>query len=80
MQLPKNWEKFLSQNLDIKEFYTKLNSLIKKSPAVTPGSELIFNVFNFMGPDDVKCVLYGEDPYPRSTSANGVAFWDMERL
>ena len=29
-------------------------------------------------PAKVKCVLYGEDPYPRVTSANGVAFWDME--
>lgn len=31
-----------------------------------------------MNPQQVTCVLYGEDPYPRAASANGVAFWDAE--
>jgi uracil-DNA glycosylase len=78
MHLPAAWEKFLSQNLDIKEFYTQLKKLLQESSAVTPRKELIFNVFNYMKPNEVKCVLYGEDPYPRITSANGVAFWDLE--
>jgi len=78
MRLPKSWEEFLAENFDIKEFYTQLDNLLMKPPAVTPRKELIFNVFNFTKPENVKCVLYGEDPYPRITSANGVAFWDME--
>ena len=55
-----------------------MNYFIKEQDTIIPREEQIFNVFNYMKPADVRCVLYGEDPYPRLTSACGVAFWDKE--
>lgn len=40
-----------------------------------PGPEKIFSAFS-LPVDQVKYVLIGESPYPRSQSANGYAFWD----
>ncbi|OGT37562.1 MAG: hypothetical protein A3F11_02695 [Gammaproteobacteria bacterium RIFCSPHIGHO2_12_FULL_37_14] len=40
-----------------------------------PGSKKIFNAFS-LGLNQVKYVIFGESPYPRSASANGYAFWD----
>lgn len=40
-----------------------------------PGPQKIFNAFS-QPLDQVKYVLFGESPYPRSESANGYAFWD----
>ncbi len=78
MKLPQNWELFLSEYLDMNQFYSELNILIRQSEQIMPYPELIFNVFQYMEPEQVKVVLFGEDPYPRLSSANGVAFWDAE--
>ena len=78
MRLPAIWEKYLSPTIELKLFYEKLDSFLNGVEFVTPQRELIFNVFHYVKPADVKCVLFGEDPYPRVTSANGVAFWDEE--
>jgi len=40
-----------------------------------PGKDAIFNAFS-IPPEQVKYILFGESPYPRSQSANGYAFWD----
>jgi uracil-DNA glycosylase len=40
-----------------------------------PGLTHIFGAFS-LPVEDVKYVLLGESPYPRSQSANGYAFWD----
>ena len=78
MRLPANWEIFLKDAMDFSVFYSELNTLLQKSDFITPQPELIFNVFHLVNPRDVRCVLFGEDPYPRRSSANGVAFWDAE--
>ena len=78
MQLPQNWQSFLSNKIDFNSFYKQLNTLIKQSDFIMPYPELIFNVFTLLKPEKVRCVLFGEDPYPRLASANGIAFWDTE--
>lgn len=78
MLLPPIWELFLKDHLNLAGFYADLSDLINESEQIIPASEQIFNVFNFMQPSQVKAVLFGEDPYPRISSANGVAFWDAE--
>jgi len=40
-----------------------------------PGHHNIFNAFS-LSLNETKYILFGESPYPRSTSANGYAFWD----
>jgi len=78
MQLPENWANFIKEILDLPEFYNQLNQFIGKHEYILPEKDKIFAVFNYMAPQKVKCVLFGEDPYPRITSACGVAFWDKE--
>ena len=53
-----------------------LNIFLSGFEQILPDYPLIFNVFKLIRPENVRCVLYGEDPYPRVTSACGVAFWD----
>jgi uracil-DNA glycosylase len=78
MKLPQDWENFLKNALDLDTFYKQLNQFITKYDNILPDSDKIFAVFYFIKPRDVSCVLFGEDPYPRETSACGVAFWDKE--
>lgn len=78
MQLPQKWKTLLSKEIDFTSFDTKLEHLINQSSFLTPKPEFIFNVFDQVTPEQVRCVLFGEDPYPRLNSANGIAFWDTE--
>jgi uracil DNA glycosylase len=78
MNLPREWERFLQTHIDTETLYLELDRFLNSFSAVMPARPQIFSVFNYMHPEQVRAVLYGEDPYPRSTSANGVAFWDAE--
>ncbi len=78
MRLSSNWENFLKDSYDIKTFYNELDAFIRKFKVIIPSKEMIFHAFDYVDPQNVKCVLFGEDPYPRITSACGVAFWDKE--
>ncbi len=78
MRLPETWERFLGSAWDIESFYRDLKRFLNSFETVLPQRELIFNAFHKVSPDEASCVIYGEDPYPRQTSANGIAFWDAE--
>lgn len=78
MRLPLLWENFLQKSMDLSTFYNQLDHFTKQYKTILPQKDKIFAVFNYINPHDVNCVLYGEDPYPRATSACGVAFWDKE--
>jgi len=41
-----------------------------------PGREKLFSAFSTMEPQDVRYILFGQDPYPRVDSATGYAFID----
>jgi len=77
-RLPQAWEMFLADILNLEEFYRDLDSFLCGFQSIIPEPELIFHVFRRIQPQQVRCVLYGEDPYPRITSACGIAFWDRE--
>jgi uracil-DNA glycosylase len=76
-KLPKKWEKVLSSFMEIKEFYEELE-LFLKNRDVFPEKDKIFNVFHKVSPEKVQIIFFGEDPYLRKTSANGIAFYDEE--
>ncbi len=78
MRLPREWELFLKDFLQLEEFYRKLDAFVRQFDSILPEPEKIFNVFHKVPPARVCCVLYGEDPYPRRESANGIAFWDAQ--
>ncbi len=78
MELPANWARCLDPYLNLDDFYRGLHSFTYRFGRIIPDSGRIFNAFEQTPPSRVRCVLYGEDPYPRPTSANGIAFWDAE--
>lgn len=78
MRLPSDWETLLEPFLNLDTFYQNLDTFLSSFDAVIPVKEKIFAVFRQVPAQNVCCVLYGEDPYPRATSANGIAFWDAE--
>jgi len=78
MRLPSEWEKFLESSFSLLPFYNQLQEFTDGFENLIPIKKNIFHVFDYMNPQDVRCVLFGEDPYPRFSSACGVAFWDKE--
>jgi len=78
MHLPRVWETFLNDGFDIGTFHKDLDGFLSRFETIIPEPSLIFQVFREMGPAEVRCVLFGEDPYPRRSSACGIAFWDKE--
>lgn len=78
MRLPPSWEIFLTPYFDLISFYKTLDLFISDLNNVIPDKNSIFKVFDYVQPEEVQCVLYGEDPYPRLSSACGIAFWDKE--
>ncbi len=78
MRLGYEWERFLEPYLSLEQWYIELDAFVNRFPQIMPIRSKIFSVFTYMKPEQVRVVLYGEDPYPRIRSANGVAFWDAE--
>jgi uracil-DNA glycosylase len=78
MYLPKVWQDILSKDFDIESFLTDLEDRVDRATHLIPDQQSVFKLFYLTEPHNVKCVLYGEDPYPRMSSANGIAFWDQE--
>jgi len=76
--LPEVWEKFLYDSQSLPEFYSAFGQFTGQFEVLCPSRDLIFAAFHSLEPEKVKVVLFGEDPYPRVTSANGLAFWDNE--
>lgn len=78
MRLPNSWETWLDQYINFNTFYNDLDKFVDRFDTIMPEHDKVFNVFTKMRPEEVRCVLYGEDPYPRIQSAIGIAFWDAE--
>lgn len=68
--IPSNWQFELSEE--------ELQNFLQHFDQIIPKPDYIFNAFRFVNPETVKCIILGEDPYPRSSSAYGVSFWDKE--
>lgn len=68
-----SWDKLIRAGLT-KIDPTYLEGLLTQ-PHWLPGINKIFNAFS-LPIDQVKYILVGESPYPRTESANGYAFWD----
>jgi len=41
---------------------------------IYPPKQMLFEVFNLIGPEDIEVVILGQDPYPKMGQANGIAF------
>ena len=61
-------------NLLDEQFISTLDNVLEKTPNISPKRELIFNFGRLCNYDDIKVVIIGQDPYPDSTAAMGLAF------
>ncbi len=71
-----SWKKFFDQERTqpyFKELEERYAREVKEH-TVFPSKENIFRVFRLSGPEDLKCVVLGQDPYPSPGMANGLAF------
>lgn len=78
MHLPDNWKLFLKGFINTDAHNRLLQNFLKDFQPIIPEKSKIYSVFQYVNPNQVKCILFGEDPYPRITSACGIAFWDRE--
>lgn len=75
-----SWESVL------KEAYASLDksyrTFLERDKDYFPDASNYFNAFKTLPPENVKYILFGQDPYPRRESAGGYAFIDekVERL
>lgn len=71
--VPKQWHPILSKALStLPPDYL----LFLKDGDYLPHNNRIFNAFKSLKPNEVKYILFGQDPYPRKESAIGYAFID----
>lgn len=65
-----------SWDIDISLISQSYLEFLEKNINYIPKKENIFNAFKTLKKNDVKYVLFGQDPYPRELSASGYAFID----
>lgn len=59
----------------LKQVGEKLTAHVDKAKKeITPPVDLIFNAFRLCSYDNIKCVVVGQDPYPKKGDAIGVSF------
>lgn len=59
---------------EFKEIFYKKDILECIEECTSPSKELIFNAFEGLEPENVKVLIIGQDPYPNSNKAHGMAF------
>ncbi len=68
-----NWLDFINQEQQ-KEYFNKINEVLKNKDTYFPKYEDIYNAFNLTPYDKIKVVLIGQDPYHDDDQAHGLAF------
>ena len=66
------WNDFI-KNESKKEYFVKIMNELEKSDFY-PKRDDIFNAFKLTEYDDVKVVIFGQDPYHEENQAHGLAF------
>jgi uracil-DNA glycosylase len=65
-----------SWKINLELLKSDYRDFLLKDHGYIPKKEHIFNAFKTLKMNDVKYVLFGQDPYPRAKSASGYAFID----
>jgi uracil-DNA glycosylase len=72
--VPMNWKPHLSEHRDrINEIGAKLQSLADAGERILPDKRLVFRALE-VAPEKVRVIVIGQDPYPNSQDACGLAF------
>lgn len=71
-----SWDKILYEEYD-KPYFSRLMASVDeeyRTNTVYPPKDKLFAALNYVSYDDVKVVIYGQDPYHGAGQANGMAF------
>jgi uracil-DNA glycosylase len=74
--LEDDWKEALSDEFN-KEYYKELMKFVEDEYnrcEVFPPKECVFSALNYTALKDVKCVIFGQDPYHNDGQAHGLAF------
>lgn len=71
--LPDKWQNLLQDELQ-KPYLKRLLAFLENEPKVLPKQPDLFRALQLVGPDEVKVVILGQDPYHGENQANGLAF------
>ena len=76
IQLHSEWKAFLKEELNSNNFQVIISALAidRKSYAIFPANDLIFNAFKLTRPSNIKVVILGQDPYHGKGQAHGLSF------
>ncbi|MGL5640085.1 MAG: uracil-DNA glycosylase [Mycoplasmoidaceae bacterium] len=69
-----DWKEFIDQLCIKHKDFLKIIENEYKQKTIFPKQELIFNCFNYFDKDELKIVIFGQDPYHGIGQANGLAF------
>ncbi|MGL4617258.1 MAG: uracil-DNA glycosylase [Mycoplasmoidaceae bacterium] len=69
-----DWKEFIDQLCIKHEEFLKIVENEYNKKTIFPKKELIFNCFNYFNKDELKVVIFGQDPYHGFGQANGLAF------
>ena len=72
--VPKSWEPILLPALEALE--REYREWILRGEGYIPSRDRLLAAFSTMEPEDLRYILFGQDPYPREESAIGYAFID----
>lgn len=78
--ITKNWFELLKNELNSKEF-KELQTFLNNEYAtykIYPEAKNVFNALNLVKYDDVKVVIFGQDPYHQPHQAHGLCFSVLE--
>ncbi|MEN8138808.1 MAG: uracil-DNA glycosylase [Bacteroidota bacterium] len=76
VKIPDSWKDLLKDELE-KEYFSELIEFVEneyRTQTIFPPEEHIFSAFDYCGPDDLKVVILGQDPYHGRGQANGLCF------
>lgn len=76
LRLSRNWYNLLEEEFS-KNYFLSLQNFLNKeyqTKTIYPKVEDVFNALNFVKYDDVKVVIFGQDPYHQPNQAHGLSF------
>lgn len=77
MPQSRSWQKLLEDELSTPSYLRLLDTLVQRARAghnIYPDRNLVFRALDLIEPQDVRCIILGQDPYHTPGKAMGLAF------
>ena len=71
--IPKPWRELVGENEFNKTYWSNIINILNES-SFFPTFENIFHALSLIEPNNVKCVIIGQDPYIKNGQAHGLSF------